>query len=273
MIIWKKGPEDGNLDWMLIDESNINSVIAYITVSENSDLTYNIEAVCDKIGYQCKFSNLDKDKLKIAVPDLKKTIVTEIHHLKDENQKPIDKKIYKMIDSIPVWAHLKNDVERVKISLQANDYGNLAEILGNRVLGDILQRGGILDSMFPNIEIISTHFLKKFKILKKAKIGLGDVILEVDYKKNGGFGKKIIIFEIKHGKIMIEQNQLRRYCSMILKPEEHFRKADEVKVVYMIFDDIDTMNASAFYSIKEIDKDFARKVMEQEPVGTEIYNY
>ena len=111
----------------------------------------------------------------------------------------------------------------------------------------------------------------KFKVLERAKIGLGDVVLEVDYKKDGAFGKKIVIFEIKHGKVIIEQNQLRRYCSMILNPGEHFHKADEVRVVYMIFDDLDTLNASAYYYIKEMDKDFARKVLEQEPVGDEIY--
>jgi hypothetical protein len=209
-----------------------------------------------------------------VVYDLKKNVAVEINHLRDENQKPTDRKIYKMIDSIPIWTHLKNGAEKIKIKLIANDYGKLAEILGNRVLNDILQKGGIVDNMFSDIEIISTHFITKFKVLERAKIGLGDIVLEVDYKKygDGAFGKKIVIFEIKHGKIIIEQNQLRRYCSMILNPREHFHKADEVKVIYMIFDDIDTYNASAFYSIKEIDKDFARKVMEQEPVGDDIYN-
>ncbi len=272
MIIWKKGPVDSGMDWVLIDESNDTEVIASITVSENSDDTCNVEALCKKIGYTCRFEHLNRYKLKTAVPDLKKSVKIEIDHLRDENQKPIDRKIYKMIDSIPVWMHLKNDAEKTKIKLIANDYGKLAETLGNRMLHNILQRGGILDNMFSDIEIISTHFIKKFKVLERAKIGLGDIVLEVDYKKNGAFGKKIVIFEIKHGKIIIDQNQFRRYCSMILKPGEYFHKADEVKVIYMIFGDIDTLNASAFYSIKEVDKEFARKVLEQEPVGNEIYN-
>ena len=59
---------------------------------------------------------------------------------------------------------------------------------------------------------------------------------------------------------------------MILNPGEHFKKADELKVIYMIFDSIDTLDAYAFYSIKEMDQDFARKIMEQESVGEEIYN-
>ena len=272
MIIWKKCAVDSENDWILVDEDNDTDVIASLTVSENSDGSYNVEVVCKKIGYIGQFEHLNKHKLKTAVPDLKKFVAVEIFHLRDENQKPIDKKIYKMIDSIPVWTYLKNGAERTKIKLIANDYGKLSEILGNRVLNNILQRGGILDNMFSDIDIIATHFIKKFKVLERAKIGLGDIVLEVDYKKDGAFGKKIVIFEIKHGKIIIEQNQLRRYCSMVLNPGEHFHKADEVKVIYMIFDDIDTLNASAFYSIKEIDKEFARKVMEQEPVGEGIYN-
>ena len=272
MITWKKESVDSDIDWVLIDENNDTEVIASITVSENSDGTCNAEAVCKKIGYICRFEHLNRDKIKTVVPDLKKTVKIEVDHLKDKNQKPTDKKIYKMIDSIPVWTHLKNGAERTKMKLIANDYGKLSEILGNRILNNILQKGGIVDNMFSDIEIIATQFIKKFKILERAKIGLGDIVLEVDYKKDGAFGKKIVIFEIKHGKIIIEQNQLRRYCSMVLNPGEHFHKADEVKVIYMIFDDIDTLNASAFYSIKEIDKEFARKVMEQEPVGEGIYN-
>ncbi len=272
MITWEKGPTDSDMGWVLVDGDRNNEIIAYVSVSENSDGTCNVEAICKKIRYICRFEHLNKDNLKIIVPDLKKSVTYEINHLRDENQKPIARKIYKMIDSIPVWEYLKNGVNKTKIKLKSSDYGKLAEILGNRVLNDILQKGGILDNMFPDIEIISTHFIKKFKVLERAKIGLGDIVLEVDYKKDGLFGKKIVIFEIKHGKVIIEQNQLRRYCLMILNPGEHFHKADEVKVVYMIFDDIDTSNASASYSIKEMDKEFARKVLEQKPVGEEIYN-
>lgn len=272
MITWKKCAVDSENDWILVDEDNDTDVIASLTVSENSDGSYNVEVVCKKIGYIGQFEHLNKHKLKTVVPDLKKFVAVEIFHLRDENQRPIDKKIYKMIDSIPVWTYLKNGAERTKIKLIASDYGKLSEILGNRVLDNILLKGGIIDNMFSDIEILATHVIKKFKVLERAKIGLGDIVLEVDYKKDGIFGKKIVIFEIKHGKIIIEQNQLRRYCSMILNPGEHFHKANEVKVIYMLFDNIDTYNASAFYSIKEIDKDFARKVMEQETVGAEIYN-
>ena len=274
MIIWKKEPVDSDMDWILVDENDNTNVIASITVSENSensDGVYNVEAACKKIGYTCRFEHLNKDKLKTIVPALKKTVKYEINHLREENQKPTDKKIYRMIDGIPMWQHLKNDVEEIQIHLQANDYGKLTEILGNRILQDMLQRGRIIDNIFPGIEIVRIHYVKKFKILERTKIGLGDVVIEVDYKKDDVFGKKIIIFEIKHGKFKIEQNQLRRYCSMILKPEEYFRKADELKVIYMLFDNIDTLNASAFYSIQEIDKDFAITVLAQAPVGIDYY--
>jgi hypothetical protein len=272
VIIWRKGSVDSETDWVLVDENSDTEVIASIIISENSDDTCNVEAVCGKIGYTCRFDHLDKVKLKTVVPDLKKTVLAEIHHLRDENIKPTDRKIYKMIDSIPVWIYLRNGAEKIEINLNQNDYGKFAEILGNKVLHSILQKGEVLVNMFPEIEIISVHFIKKFKVFERSMIGLGDIVLEVDYKKDGTFGKKIVIFEIKHGKIIIEQNQLRRYCSMILEPGEYFHKSDEVKIIYMIFDDIDTLNASAFYSIKEIDKDFARKVLEQEPVGDDIYN-
>ena len=272
VIIWKKGSVDSDLDWILVEESNDTEIIAYITVSENSDDTCNAEAVCKKIGYTCRFEHLDKDKLKTVVPDLKRAVVAEVQHLRNENQKPIDRKIYKMIGSIPVWMHLKNGAEITKINLISTDYGKFAEILGNRILIKLIQKGGILDDMFSDIEIISIHIIKKFKVLDRAKIGLGDFVLEVDYKKDNTFGKKIVIFEIKHGKVIIDQNQLRRYCSMILNPGYYFHKADEVKVIYMIFDDLDTLNASTSYSIKEMDKDFARKVLEQEPIGDGIYS-
>lgn len=272
MIIWKKGSVDSNVDWILIDEDNDKELIASIIISENSDGTCNADAVCRKIGYMCQFDHLEKWKLKTILTDVKKFVVIELFHLRAENQKPVDKKIYKMIDNIPVWVHLKNGAQNTKINLKANDYGKFAEFLGNRILHNITQRGGILDNMFHEVEIIRVDFIKNFKILEKEKIGLGDVVVEVDYRKDDVFGKKIVIFEIKHGKIMIDQNQLRRYCSMIINPREHFHKADEIRVIYMIFDDLDTMNACAYYSVNEMDKDFARNILEREPIESYCHN-
>lgn len=272
MTIWKKGSVDSGADWILVDESNDTEVMAYITVSENSDGTCNVEALCKKIGFTCRFDHLDVWRLKTIIRDLKKTVKYEINHLIEENQRPTEKKIYKMIDGIPVWKYLKNGTEQTKINLNAHDYGKITEILGNRVLNDIFKNRGFLENIFPEIDIIRVHRIGNFKVLERAKIGLGDAVLEVDYEKDGIFGKKIVIFEIKHGKIIIEQNQLRRYCSMTLNPGEYFNKADELKVIYMMFDNIDTLEASAFYSIQEIDKEFARKIIEQVPVGADIYD-
>lgn len=69
--------------------------------------------------------------------------------------------------------------------MKSIDYGKFADILGNGILHDILQRRGILDNIFHEIDIVSIHFIRKFKVLERAKIGLGDVVLEVDYKKDG----------------------------------------------------------------------------------------
>ena len=95
------------MDWVLVDEDNCTEIIASITVSENSDCTCNVEAVCKKIGYTCRFEHLNKDKLKTVVSSLKKTVRYEINHLRPENQKPTEKKIYKMIDGIPMWKHIE----------------------------------------------------------------------------------------------------------------------------------------------------------------------
>jgi hypothetical protein len=262
---WKKASIDNNKEWILVDESNSLEVIASITFSENSDGTYNVEAVSKKIGYTCRFDHVEKFRLKTVFRDLKRSVSIELFHLRAENIRPTARrKIYNMIDSTPMWMHLQNGAKKTKIKLIGNDYGKLAEILGKRVLDDILKEGGILDDMFPDIDVICTNRIRNVKKLERA--GLGDIIVEVDYKKDGIYGKKMVIFEIKHGKIVIDQNQLRKYCSMRLNPGEYFKKADELKVIYMIFDDLDTLGASATYYLKEMDKDFARRILEQPPV-------
>jgi hypothetical protein len=170
---------------------------------------------------------------------------------------------YKMVDGIPIWQHLKNGVKDNKVKLIGKDYGEFAETIGKRVLNKLTKKGGILDELFPEIEIISVHASPKTRIIDGAKIELGDLTLEIDYKDGSGrFRKKIVIFEIKHGRFQIEQNQLRRYCFAINDPDAYFPKADEVKVVFMMFDRIDTVNGSAYYSISELDKEFATEILE-----------
>ncbi len=179
------------------------------------------------------------------------------------------KQIYNMIDDIPIWQHLKNGAIENKLRLTGTDYGKFAEIIGKRILNKLTKKGGILTDIFPGIEIISVHRFPRLRILNNAKIEMGDFALEIDYKDSGSFGKKIVIFEIKHGHFQIEQNQLRRYCFMIKNPGEYFSKANEVKVIFMMFDKIDTVGCSALYLTSELDKGLADKVLDSNPQKAE----
>jgi hypothetical protein len=130
--------------------------------------------------------------------------------------------------------------------ISITDFGGFTEIVGKRLLNRLTERGGILEELFPSIEILSVHRSPRIRILTNAKIEMGDLALEIDYKDNSiEIRKKVVIFEIKHGNFQIEQNQLRRYCFMINNPDAYFPKADELKVVFMMFDRIDTMKCSA----------------------------
>lgn len=177
------------------------------------------------------------------------------------------RQIYDMIDGVPIWKHLKGGVTENKIKLIGPDYGKFAEILGKRVLDKLTDRGGILVDIFPEIEIVSVQTSPRVRILTNAKIELGDLVLEISYKNcSGEFGKKVVIFEIKHGHFQIQQNQLRRYCLMINSPGEYFPKADEVKVIFMMFDRINTNKGSASYYMSELGKDLVTKILENSPV-------
>lgn len=181
------------------------------------------------------------------------------------------KQIYNMIDGIPIWQHLKNGAEETKVKLIAADYGKFAEILGGRILHKLTEMGGILEDIFPGIDIVSVQTSPRMTILYRKKIEIGDLVLEISCKDScsGTFGKKIVIFEIKHGRAPIEQNQLRRYCLMVNNPEEYFPKADEVKVIFLMFSDINTKKSSASYSICELSKILARRILENCPTNTE----
>lgn len=151
---------------------------------------------------------------------------------------------------------MKNESEKGNAKLISQDYGILAERIGKRKLFDLTMRGGGLEKFFPNVDIVSVKVLSE-----------GDFALEVSYKDKLKYGKKIIIFEIKHGKVQIQQKQLRRYCSMILNPGKFFRKAGEAKVFFMLFDYIDTMRNFSSYSIRELDKDLAQKIFDAQPIS------
>ena len=183
------------------------------------------------------------------------------------------RQIYDMIDGIPIWRHLKSGATENKIKLIGADYGKFAEILGQRILDKLTENGGILEEICPEIDIVSIQSSPRTRISSNAKIELGDLILEISYKDNSGnFGKKVVIFEIKHGRFQVEQNQLRRYCSMINNPGEYFPKADEIKVIFMMFDKINTNKCSASYIMRELSKDLADKILKNSPLPIIVHN-
>ena len=163
--------------------------------------------------------------------------------------------IYNMIDGMPIWQHLKTGSEKRIVKMVANDYGKLAEIIGKRVLFNLTDIGN-LDKFFPDVKILSAQ-----------KLNEGDFALEVASRNGAKYCKKIIIFEIKHGKTQIHQRQLRRYCSMILNPDKFFKKANEVKIFFMIFDYIDTIRNFSSYTLRELDKSLAQKILSCQSVS------
>lgn len=272
MLVWIENKEKTSCknykkyeipDWVLINDDNKDEIIALINVYWKNENICDIEAICNKIGYVGKFENRDKWQLRIIIHDLRKTIARNVSMLSDHNKRPTEKKIFEMIDGIPIWSHLKNGISEIEIRLTDQDYGKMGEVIGNRIIDKITKRDGIFEDLFPTIKIINVHNIEK---VIKDGIGLGDKILELAYKKDLNFGKKIVIFEIKHGKVVIEQNQLRRYCSMIINPEQFFNKADELRLIFVMIDKLDTVNASTNYSLKEIDKDFACTILANEVV-------
>ncbi len=172
--------------------------------------------------------------------------------------------IYNMVDGAPIWQHLKKGSEKRIVKMVANDYGKLAEIIGKRVLFTLTDIGN-LDKFFPDVKILSAQ-----------KLNEGDFALEVASRRGVKYCKKIIIFEIKHGKTQIRQRQLRRYCSMILYPDKFFKKASEVKIFFMIFDHIDTIRNFSSYTMRELDKSLAEKILSCQSVSkdenTTIYD-
>lgn len=274
MFIWKKQFVENKKEyfWILVDEDDQTKIIGSIIHTRCAERNYwKVDAECKEIGFRGSLDRVYKEKLGIVILDLKRFIKEGIVKFRFRNKDPIIPRMtYQMIDGIPMWQHLRNGAAETNIQLTSHDYGKIAEILGMRIIIDLTKRGGILNNIFPGVEIISVQDLKRIKVLKRKKIEIGDLILQVSCKEEKGkekiFLKKIVIFEIKHGRFIIEQNQLRRYSSIILNPGEYFEKADEVKVIYVMFDKIDTLNGSATYSIREMDKNIAKRILEQEPI-------
>lgn len=171
------------------------------------------------------------------------------------------KKIYEMIDGLPLYKHIKSGSTEIETKLIDHDYGKFAEILGKKIINYSSKNGGFSD-IFPGICIISIN-----KIMSKRRAGckrgteIGDSAYEISYKDGDKYGKKVVVFEIKYGASRIKQNQIGRYCDMIDKPGEYFPKADEVKVIYLFFSKIDTVTGLVSYRICELDEGLTNKIL------------
>ncbi len=164
---------------------------------------------------------------------------------------------YNMHNGIPIWKHLKNNGTEHKTDMHGVDYGLLAEQIGIREIRHLIKDKGFLYYFFPDITILSINRRRERKY--------GDYCLEINYQQDKRYGKKILIVEIKHGKIEISQQQIKRYSNYLINSSTYFRKADEVKVIFMLFTEINTMVASASYSLCEFNKEFANKIIDAIP--------
>jgi hypothetical protein len=157
------------------------------------------------------------------------------------------------IDNIPIWKHLKDGATKKETCLTNKDAGRFAELIGGRILWNF-NKSKILQEMFPDIDIVSAN--------RVTGLGVGDYIYKISYKKGDGYGQKIAIFEVKHGRILVGHFQFEKYCRIIRDPKSYFPKAEDVTVIFMMFEEIDIINMKASYSIYELDNELARKFLE-----------
>ena len=159
----------------------------------------------------------------------------------------------KNVDGVPIWEYLKNNVTINEISLTNKDFGKFAEIIGKRITWNY-HESGILNEVFPNISIISAN---------RRNLGVGDIGYVISYKDNEEYRQKVVIFEVKHGRIMIGKYQFEKYCRILTDPKSYFPKAEEIKIVFMMIDNIDTKNKTANYCLKELERELACKFLSQ----------
>lgn len=157
------------------------------------------------------------------------------------------------IDNVPIWKHLKDGATKKEADLTNKDAGKFAEIIGSRILWNF-KKSNILNEIFPNIDIISAN--------RMTGLGVGDIAYKISYKKGDGYGQKIAIFEVKHGHILIGNYQFEKYCRIITEPKNYFPKAEDVSVIFMMFEQIDIINMKTVYSIYELDNELVRKFLE-----------
>ena len=173
------------------------------------------------------------------------------------------------IDDVPIWKHLKGGALQKNVKLTNKDSGKFAEQIGGRILWNF-KRSKILDDIFPDIEIVSAR--------RMAGLGVGDFVYQISYKKNEGkgnegkgnegnvgYGQRIAIFEVKHGSIKLGRFQFEKYCRIISQPKNYFPKAEDVRVIFLMFEWIDTLSMNSSYLYKELDIELATKFLEKCP--------
>ena len=177
----------------------------------------------------------------------------------------MSKDIYELHDGIPIWAHLINNGSEHTTHIKGEEYGKMAEWIGKRELRNLINNEHLLDKMLPDTAIIS---IKRRTKRSNRSLEYGDYCLEISYEHpifsacdKRRYGKKIVIIEIKHGKVQISQQQIQRYAKYIFNPEAYFRKADEVIIMFMLFNKIDTLHANAKYFFCEFNKNLAGKII------------
>ena len=154
-----------------------------------------------------------------------------------------------MIKKESCWEELlNNNGTKHEVELLPADFGVITEFVGIRTIKEILKSKESLNKFYPNIEIL----------YRKNIIGNWDYGTEIHCKNDGKFGKKILIFEIKHGK-NIPHKQMHRYSDMIINPKEYFIGVNEVKVFYMMFDKMDTLNRTTRYHFCELERSLAER--------------
>ncbi len=166
-----------------------------------------------------------------------------------------------MTEEKPCWKELSdNQSPDFEVELIPQDFGIIAERIGIRILRTILLKKGSINRFYPATKILYTM----------PTTGDWDYGIEIQYRLGKEYGKKLLIFEIKHGK-NIPHKQLYTYSDMIINPKNYFPEVDEVKVFYMMFDFVDTLNRIASYHFCELEKPLAKRVLEIKHVDAGIH--
>lgn len=117
-----------------------------------------------------------------------------------------------------------------------------------------------IDNIFSNVTVFQIQGLSP-KDNKKYK-DLGDIVYFVNCGKKDG--KKIVVFEVKHGTRLIREKQLRKLCNIVLNPNEYFDKVNEVRVFYVFVKYIDFESDFIELTFCELTRELAERILDTE---------